>query len=173
MQVNVISETKQEFDGTMYYLCGHYYQHKGKRLHRAVWEYHCGEIPDGFDVHHEDGDRANNQIDNLRLLPRAEHHAAHREQCSANGKRAIALAIAAAPEWHRSEAGRNWHSEHERAYWASREPTEYTCSMCGKAFKSMRAYGESGNRFCCQNCRAKYRRRRLKNESEKHCTGGC
>lgn len=172
MQVNVISKTKQEFNGTVYYLCGKYFQHKGKRLHRAVWEYSNGKIPEGFDIHHEDGDRSNNQIENLRLLPRSEHHAEHQDQCSENGKKAVVYAIAAAPAWHRSEAGKAWHREHEREYWGKREPTEYVCTMCGRTFTSLRVYGKTENRFCGPNCRAKYRRRRLSNENTQRCSCG-
>lgn len=40
MEVQKISSTAQRFNGVTYYLCGQYFQHRGKRLHRAVWEYH-------------------------------------------------------------------------------------------------------------------------------------
>ena len=45
MEVHVVSATAQRFNGQTYYLCGDYFQRKGRRLHRAVWEYHNGEIP--------------------------------------------------------------------------------------------------------------------------------
>jgi hypothetical protein len=47
-------------------------------LHRIVWMENHGPIPEGFDVHHIDGDRENNVIENLELLPRGEHMAHHR-----------------------------------------------------------------------------------------------
>ena len=67
MKVNIISETKQEFNGVVYYKCGEYYQRKGIRLHREVWKYHNGEIPKGYHVHHIDSNKNNNSIDNLEL----------------------------------------------------------------------------------------------------------
>ena len=44
-----------------------------QRLHRAVWEHHNGEIPDGFHIHHIDKDKSNNEIVNLALLPGRIH----------------------------------------------------------------------------------------------------
>ena len=46
-----------------------YFERFGKRLHRAVWEWHNGPIKTKFQVHHLDENRENNQIENLELLP--------------------------------------------------------------------------------------------------------
>ena len=48
--------------------------------HRWVWEMSHGLIPDGYDVHHKDGDRHNNDLDNLELLTKAEHIEHHRQE---------------------------------------------------------------------------------------------
>ena len=77
MTVQKISETIQKFDGVSYYRCGPYFQRKGKRLHRVVWEKHNGPIPEDCDVHHINGDRTDNDIENLQLLPQSEHHKEH------------------------------------------------------------------------------------------------
>jgi hypothetical protein len=45
------------------------------QAHRVVWELHNGPIPDGFEVDHEDTNKANNLIGNLRLATRCENHA--------------------------------------------------------------------------------------------------
>jgi uncharacterized protein YjcR len=42
-------------------------------LHRYVWETHYGEIPPGYDIHHLDRDRTNNNIENLELISHSEH----------------------------------------------------------------------------------------------------
>jgi hypothetical protein len=42
-------------------------------LHRAIWIYHNGEIPEGMDIDHVDGDRANNRIENIRLASRSQN----------------------------------------------------------------------------------------------------
>lgn len=49
------------------------------RLHRTIWQTHYGEIPPGWEVHHIDGNKANNMLENLLCLPRAEHRKLHNE----------------------------------------------------------------------------------------------
>lgn len=46
-------------------------------MHRVVWEHHNGPIPDGHDIHHIDGDRTNNVLSNLAMLPKADHTRHH------------------------------------------------------------------------------------------------
>lgn len=45
--------------------------------HRLVWEQHHGELPDGWIVHHLNGDRIDNRIENLHAMPADEHLALH------------------------------------------------------------------------------------------------
>lgn len=50
---------------------------EGKRAyrmeHRLVWEGVNGPIPEGYDIHHIDGDTYNNDIDNLECLSHSDH----------------------------------------------------------------------------------------------------
>jgi ribosomal protein L37AE/L43A len=46
-------------------------------LHRVVWEYHNGSIPDGFDVHHKNGVKTDNRLENLLPLKRGDHLRLH------------------------------------------------------------------------------------------------
>lgn len=69
-----------KFNGVLYtsmhnkgYLCS-----KLKQLHRSVYEYYTGKTTDGYDVHHIDGDRFNNDILNLVRVTRGEHLLIHR-----------------------------------------------------------------------------------------------
>lgn len=51
-------------------------------LHRDIWEYHNGQIPDGWDVHHINEDKQDNRLENLECIDKAEHtrhHIAKRE----------------------------------------------------------------------------------------------
>lgn len=69
------------FNGRKYTLGvnGYYRATEGDRayLHREKWKFHRGEIPDGWDVHHVDHDKTNNQLDNLHCLSKEEHTALH------------------------------------------------------------------------------------------------
>lgn len=160
MEVQVISKTVQKFNGETFYLCGNYYQRKGKRLHRAVWEYHNGAIPKGYHVHHKDEDRSNNDIENLALVQGAVHLSGHMqdEKRKASARESIKQAIKAAPKWHRSEEGKKWHSQHSKEVWKNKKPHTVTCDNCGKVFEQM-AGTTKGNHYCSNNCKAAARRK--------------
>lgn len=54
---------------------------KNESLHRYVWELYNGPIPEGFAVHHKNGNKNCNCICNLELVSYSEHshyHALHR-----------------------------------------------------------------------------------------------
>lgn len=44
-----------------------------KRLHRLVWETFNGEIPEGMQIDHIDGNPENNKLDNLRCVTAKEN----------------------------------------------------------------------------------------------------
>lgn len=48
--------------------------------HRLVWEAEHGPIPKGHSIHHENGDRLDNRLENLELMPRGSHSTLHNRQ---------------------------------------------------------------------------------------------
>ena len=59
-----------------------YYQissgpNQGKLLHRLVYEKHFGSIPEGFIIHHINGDKNDSSPKNLMLLSKSNHHHLH------------------------------------------------------------------------------------------------
>lgn len=45
--------------------------------HRIVWEKYYGKIPKGYVIHHIDGNKLNNKIENLQLMLLSEHAKMH------------------------------------------------------------------------------------------------
>lgn len=142
---------------TGYYLCNTI----RKRLHRYVWEFYNGKIPKGYEIHHIDGNKANNDISNLQMLSKSEHRKVHADNLTDEqiqwkrdnfNKNARPKAI----EWHKSEEGRKWHKEHYEKYKEtfSKVKIDLVCIYCGKEF-----VGTSDTKFCSNACKSAYRRK--------------
>ena len=143
-------------DKTGYYRCSKI----GERLHRYVWKYYNGDIPKGYQIYHIDGDKSNNDISNLMLIERRKHAQYHSAIKAKNHydemiENLNEKARPKAAEWHKSETGRKWHREHALKIAKKMKEKEYVCLQCGKVF-SKKPYGT--NKFCCNNCKSKYRR---------------
>ena len=151
----------QIFNGKKYHKYSHerYFSRHDVRLHRAVWEYYNGPIPEGYDVHHKDGNAENNDISNLEVISTTEHAKLHAEQhrndpeCMAKLRANMAKANKAACEWHRSPEGREWHRKHAREQ-GPRKEYERTCICCGKTYTTK----NPNSKFCSLKCNAKNRR---------------
>lgn len=48
-----------------------------KYIHIAVWEAFNGPIPEGYDVHHKNGDTFDNQLKNFELIESKKHVSKH------------------------------------------------------------------------------------------------
>lgn len=137
------------------------YQGKRERLHRYVWRYFNGPIPNGFHIHHADEDKGHNDIENLRCIPGTLHTRHHANEYAANNYQEILENLdknvrPKACEWHKSDAGRAWHKEHYAMSIGKAEPVLHKCQVCGKEYFSKK---KVQSKFCGNNCRAAYRRK--------------
>lgn len=75
--IEIIDDRHQKFNGVTYtkQKGGHFLHYAS--IHRAVYQYYCGEIPDGYDIHHIDEDKDNNELDNLLCVTPADHRILH------------------------------------------------------------------------------------------------
>lgn len=129
-------------------------------LHREVWKHEVGPIPDGFQVHHLDGDPANNDVENLAIMTQAAHLALHVSspewQARFRSPEHLARLEAIRPKaaaWHASEEGHDWHVRHGHESWEGREPVRAVCEWCGRVYES-----RLPKRFCSNNCKSAARR---------------
>ena len=173
MRVTVVSDTIQEFNGERFYLCGNYFQHNGKRLHVTVWKHHRGDIPKGYHIHHIDGDRSNNQIENLAILTGSLHVSMHNapEIRGEYQQKHIQEIQELAKEWHHSDAGRAWHSEHAVSQWENGTfaPIERGCAQCGKKFMRGGINAKRDIVFCSNRCKSAWRRAQGYDNEERVC----
>mgnify|MGYP006422404251 CR=1 FL=1 len=157
-----IAKKTQVFEGLKYYLCGNYYQRDGVRLHRKVWERNKGSIPYGFHIHHKNGDRGDNRIENLEIKEASNHIKEHwkedYEERYHGAKRNMDIARKFASAWHRSEAGRNHHRDRyyrDNLKEALNKKVDMTCEYCGSDFIGI----EHKTKFCSNNCKSNQRRK--------------
>lgn len=171
-----------DFDGIRYWLRekqGYYYSgskaigvKNTMMLHRMVFIKHYGEIKRGYHIHHIDGNKDNNEIENLICLSHTEHQKLHaynwtierlqqaRENLQTNARPKADL-------WHGSEVGKEWHKKHYEAMKDKlHKKTLHICVVCGKEYYTNR----KDSAKCCSNaCRAKERRMSGKDNEMREC----
>ena len=154
--------SKRTGDRRYYRASGCYRKQGISYLHREVWKFYNGEIPEGYHVHHIDGNFLNNDISNLELLEGTSHlseRASNEEWRKRNSEHLDEVREKAA-QWHKSPEGREWHVKHgiEVAQKeASKAKVECVCVVCGK---KIYAFGSKAKirKYCSKACYAKYRR---------------
>ncbi|MBR1807161.1 MAG: HNH endonuclease [Selenomonadaceae bacterium] len=163
--VEVVDDTHQKFDGMIYRK-----NPKNKRyfrsgeIHRAVWLYCYGEIPDGYQIHHIDENIANNDISNLQCLTKEEHQrlhslTVHQHTCVFCGEKFLSSALTKTVKF----CSEKCHS----AYHARRSRETRICVVCGKEFS---AYKYFPTKTCSLSCRGKLIwQKRDKPSKEKKC----
>lgn len=155
------------FNGVKFELANNdrYYRQVGNfkmTMHRYVWEFYNGKIPKGYEIHHKDFNRLNNDISNLQLVTASEHDILHENNLSEEQKNwrrnnMNTVVHEAAKKWHQSEEGSAWHTKHiQEQHQNGSFKKELICTNCGKSFIGEKK-GE--NTFCSNACKSAYRRK--------------
>lgn len=175
-QPTELSPKYQYFDGkkftrdehTGYYLCST--GKPRKRMHIYVWEYYNSKVPKGYEVHHRDGNKANNDLSNLQLIESQKHRELHGRQLTEEQRewRRQNLARTARPkasEWHKSEEGRAWHKQqYEKTKDKLHQQVERVCANCGETF-----IGHPTSKYCSNKCKSADRRKMGVDNVERVC----
>lgn len=169
----IINEYKFRRDKkTGYYLSTRLIDKKRKRLHIYVWELINGAIPHGYDIHHIDHNKSNNEIDNLMLVTRKQHKKIHASEMTDEQRNNIKInlienAIPASKAWHKSSEGLEWHKQHYESMKSKLHAKIIKkCEFCGKEYE---ATHNGANRFCSNNCKSAYRRKMGYDNIEREC----
>lgn len=151
-QVEIIDETHQKFNGVTYKKNSQGHFANFFPIHRAVWIYCNGEIPEGdYEIHHVDKDKANNDIFNLQCLTRVEHHRIHMKTAPAREhicKNCGKVFTSTSTKGHVSCCSKD--CLHALSYKQRHEIR--TCALCGKKFS---VYKYSHTKCCSASCAAK------------------
>ena len=155
----IVDETTQLFDGKKYrlYKGQRYFKRTDKStesgvkyLHRAVWEYHFGEIPKDRVIDHINRDRSDNRIENLRLatykLNRKNVSPSFNEECR---RRLIAYNSQDYGKWWQDEKKKQNHSKKLSLSWKNRPLLHKNCILCGKEFTAKHNVAK----YCSKECR--------------------
>lgn len=149
-----MSEFRKYFGKKFYkQKCGYWVNMMPIHAHRWVWINHHGAIPKDMDIHHKDGNKDNNEIENLEMLNRSEHLKKHWDEGSFDlNKRREQLNKVRPLEWLKSEEGKKAISQKGKEIWADREYKKITCTFCGIEKKYRR-----WAKFCSKKCYMKWR----------------
>ena len=168
MKVEIIDDTHQRFNGIVYHRHKKgYYINMNLRLHIDVWKFHNGDIPKGYEIHHIDQNKDNNQIENLQCLTRKEHVSVHIEL-----KRAQGLIAPKKPQLVCARCGKSFTSTIPDAKYCIacrkelkppkpkvvkpfKPPRYRTCIVCGKPFLLTPEKSRNKHKTCSLECRAK------------------
>ena len=142
-------------------------------LHRQIWEDNFGAIPDGYHVHHKDGNCQNNDLSNLELLSAKEHVSGHtKERLQDDSKRQelnehLERIRPLTKVWHASEEGRAKHREIGAMAYQNFKPKPKPCKQCGEKFLPKKI--GNADLFCSNACKSAWRRDSGVDDEQRQC----
>jgi len=142
--VETIDDTHKKFNGEIYRKDSNGHFHKSTFIHRVIWSYNYGEIPQGdYVIHHINENKSDNNIENLQLLTRNEHRKKHTETleaqeyiCQNCGVKFLAKQTTA--KFCSAKCSNDYHYHNDKRI----------CSICGKTFSATHKRTHCCSREC-------------------------
>ena len=112
----------------------------GLLLAVAVWCWHNGPVPDGYEIHHKNEDPTDDRLENLEAVSIHEHRSHHGPKNGAKSATSpsVASGLGAA------------------VMWPNREFETRVCIECGDAYQTRSTYSS----YCGKQCSVRARNRR-------------
>lgn len=149
--VEIIDDNHQKFDGMLFNKNkgGHFTNHAS--MHRAVYTYYYGEIPEGYEIHHVNENKADNDISNLAMLTKSEHSKIHNQTAQpVNVKCGYCGKLFQVSKIHKKQArfcSYSCSAKYKRGHF----PILKKCQNCNKEFFTTYPL----KKFCSAECRDK------------------
>ena len=141
---------------------GYYARTVGGRTvfaHREIYEKHFGPIPEGYVVHHKDGNKTNNIISNLQAMSATDHLSLHHKgvpkteemkKKSSETKKGHKVSEETREKIRQKLSGRKIPQETVEHMCGPREKKyKNVCQFCGKEFMATR---KTGIKWCSRSC---------------------
>ncbi len=162
-----------------------------KSLHLTIFEFHGNVRPNGYELHHIDFNKENNDILNIGCLKAKDHNKIHKEQMRKAGafgknwnRAALDKAREIKAEWIKTEGYKKYlkdtffeRSEKSKAGWEKIKKEmpmiEHVCEVCGDSFLKYLKHDKSKRNICSNRCRAQDRRDSGVDNVEKECIVCC
>ena len=161
-KVEVVDENHQKFLGFTFHKESHKHFRANIGIHQLVWFYYFGKVFEGWEIHHKNLVKSDNDIRNLIPLNKSEHqelHAKLRRQkqfiCKICGK-----SFKAVNYGHNLYCSKECYKKAEQEREKKRvrvriKDDERICPVCNKKFFVRK---DSPTKFCSIKCFGKYRR---------------
>lgn len=163
--IEIIDDNHCKFNGLTYYKderTGRYFSRMS--LSRVVWTYFNGEIPEGYEIHHVDENKSNDDITNLQMMTKSEHWKIHGKNFGKvkTKKTAKFICIACGKEYESTNTGNNRYCSKKcrESYRRNMYQATFTCIFCGKEFSAYKYSKSRVRKFCSQKCAHEYAKTR-------------
>ena len=124
------------------------------QLHRWIWEREFGKVPEDHQIHHKNGIKTDNRLENLECIHIAEHRRLHNSQkeiqyqvCKLGSR----ISLRKKRVYYLLKEGKNVLSENSKLFWDGKGEKPRICVICKEKYFTRSVKIKNG---CCSNaCR--------------------